>query len=831
MPQFGRADDRSVVVCTGTNIHGVDFMTGTEFWSRPPATSSPNTQWFTPAVSASAGAVVVLSAQGDLMCLDLASGEPRWAVRIPFQAMPPVILGDQIYIAEANASGNVHVFAMNDGAGAPAVSFGAGATGAIVVGNGIAFVPAGQAVTATDFGEQQAALFDAPDARIMVQADGTEFDFGKADFTVEAWICTTAGGVIVSGHPTAADSDNPQHHGFAFGITAAGELRFGVMNDSFANMFGAQTGPTAAADGAWHHVAAVRRKETVELYLDGISQAQTPVRSGAEPLDVSGKLALTFGVGFMGGVAEPDSEFRGLLREVRIWSVGLETAALQGHMKRMLTGTEPQLLGYWRLDDPDPTQIENQVPFHNFTASRQNVQSIGTILDLDDSAFPYHLAEVRKQWPFSGHWAARGADRISFAPAVSGAGTAAFTTDNEIYGVDAHDGSRLWGVPLAGNISAPVARRDAFYALDGSMQVVRIDARTGALTQVAGFDGLIAVEPSGEIRLSAPACDGRLLAAASPDGHLRVLTLASERDAAPKVVRPTRPVFAAAPGDLTLAGGVVYAVAGSRLYRFDPATQTTITAEVAGNAFVIADKTLFAVTAPGTVTAFAADTLASQRSYQLPSGHITGLDASADAALAVATADDGNVYGLSFALALRWQQTLPSGDAVGRDGAKRQGVNPPVIVGRDVLCTSQSGAVAALGVADGALHSLYFTPAPVMTSAVPSNGTVYFGCGETPPTAPMDGGLHSVVLGSSYALRLGVNEKGEPDDAPADYVQITAGGTMPLNSVDYCSVEAWVNTLRGGTVFAVAPSLELGLRPAARRCTQWRRALRLCGAR
>jgi hypothetical protein len=46
-----------------------------------------------------------------------------------------------------------------------------------------------------------------------------------------------------------------------------------------------------------------------------------------------------------------ESSFHGVIDEVRIWSVTRSRAEIQADMNRKLDGSEPGLVGYWRLDE------------------------------------------------------------------------------------------------------------------------------------------------------------------------------------------------------------------------------------------------------------------------------------------------------------------------------------------------------------------------------------------------------------------------------------------------------------------------------------------------
>jgi hypothetical protein len=102
------------------------------------------------------------------------------------------------------------------------------------------------------------------------------------------------------------------------------------------------------ADGAtdipfdtWTHVAQTYDGSVLRLYINGQLDGSTTVNQPmvAEPVD------LTFGnnpEGFPLG---------GNLDEIRLWSVARSQAGIQSTMHDALIGTEPELVGYWPLDE------------------------------------------------------------------------------------------------------------------------------------------------------------------------------------------------------------------------------------------------------------------------------------------------------------------------------------------------------------------------------------------------------------------------------------------------------------------------------------------------
>jgi subtilisin-like proprotein convertase family protein len=97
------------------------------------------------------------------------------------------------------------------------------------------------------------------------------------------------------------------------------------------------------ADGLWHHVAFTVGTNGGSLYVDGVLKA-TGVWTGPPGPPTSTE---PFRIGLYPGA----NSFEGQIDEVTVWSNALSQATIQTNMTRSLTGTEPGLVAYYRLDE------------------------------------------------------------------------------------------------------------------------------------------------------------------------------------------------------------------------------------------------------------------------------------------------------------------------------------------------------------------------------------------------------------------------------------------------------------------------------------------------
>lgn len=96
--------------------------------------------------------------------------------------------------------------------------------------------------------------------------------------------------------------------------------------------------------GTWQHFAFVvsRSGNYMRIYRNGVLEAQ---KVGMTPF-TRGNFDLTIGVGASG-----PQGFQGFLDEVRIWSRARSQREIQRDMQAVLRGSEPGLIGYWRMDE------------------------------------------------------------------------------------------------------------------------------------------------------------------------------------------------------------------------------------------------------------------------------------------------------------------------------------------------------------------------------------------------------------------------------------------------------------------------------------------------
>lgn len=169
-----------------------------------------------------------------------------------------------------------------------------------------------------------------------VVARGYRGILGQGARTVEAWVLTTKGnGTLVSwgGHSGAKSR-------WAFQIDSGGKLKVNTYS-------GRVTGTTPVADGRWHHVACTYggqgQLDEVKLYVDG----------KLDPIDAAttanSAVATAEGADVKLGIDDYNTQLKGSLCEVRIWSVERTAAQIQETMSIRIEDDQRGLEACWPL--------------------------------------------------------------------------------------------------------------------------------------------------------------------------------------------------------------------------------------------------------------------------------------------------------------------------------------------------------------------------------------------------------------------------------------------------------------------------------------------------
>ncbi|NUN69642.1 MAG: T9SS type A sorting domain-containing protein [Bacteroidetes bacterium] len=187
-------------------------------------------------------------------------------------------------------------------------------------------------------------LFDGVNDRLIAAAAAG--NFGTGDFTVEAWIKTSASSLGV----IAAKRFGNSHENFSvFAVDANGKLLMALDEDFAGTNYYGGISNAAVNDGTWHHVAFTRTGTTVSFYIDGVLDKQ---ETADGPANLVNGTALSIGAVYdnsLNGGAFTGF-FHGSMEDLRIWDRAKTQTQIADSMVIELRGTEYGLRAYYTFN-------------------------------------------------------------------------------------------------------------------------------------------------------------------------------------------------------------------------------------------------------------------------------------------------------------------------------------------------------------------------------------------------------------------------------------------------------------------------------------------------
>ncbi len=367
-------DSKRLFVYNGSSIEILD----------PSTLAAPkNVAWTSPeipakevvtgiAILAAENALILTTDKGKLIFCEYGSGKNITAFAIPGLSnpyvYPPVISGKYAYCTAKSGdekSGGIWIFDARTGdlrgyenahsapTGLPYILRDAAYFG--VNDLGASSKLESEAIRSVVFGSTPVLKRESGDAALMIPNIDPVFTrqelekknaFNAGSFTLEAWINVEAksGGEILSLSP--GKTGTTTYAGFNLSVDDQGKIHAKYLNPAAPSQFSSPKTP--AADGQWHHVAAVFSRgsdsgqQLCGLFLDG--QQLTGVT--LEPFDPQDMPAIVEERrASIGG--KSSSSFCGLMDDVRVWETNLVAAEIASRRNIKLCGNEADLLAAW----------------------------------------------------------------------------------------------------------------------------------------------------------------------------------------------------------------------------------------------------------------------------------------------------------------------------------------------------------------------------------------------------------------------------------------------------------------------------------------------------
>lgn len=214
----------------------------------------------------------------------------------------------------------------------------------------------------------QCADFETASTQYAKKTTPTGLSFTD-DFEIEFWVKLESYGSV--GHVLSRYNGT---NGWNLRVNANGSVELYGTNAAAAN-FRSVLSQQSLPLGRWVHVAAaldMSNYPTVgasnsHIYFDGVLVPANMSTAGTSPT------ALVQGTGDleMGSTNAGTATFDGKLADVRLWSAIRTTAQIRDNMNIVLTGSETNLIGYWKLNGNfnDSTSNANNLTAQNAVAA------------------------------------------------------------------------------------------------------------------------------------------------------------------------------------------------------------------------------------------------------------------------------------------------------------------------------------------------------------------------------------------------------------------------------------------------------------------------------
>ena len=165
----------------------------------------------------------------------------------------------------------------------------------------------------------------------------TAYDMGQGDFTFEAWI---EANTLQTGIPIIYGNRSTTITGFVVMLfSGVFAMRVGSFNYL--------TDLNYLYDNTCHHLAGTRLNGMLTLYLDGVVLPFAAGFGPSAPHDISDNHSIWIGL----DEPNPNTKFNGIIHEIRMWNLAKTQLEIQSSMNIYLSGSEPGLIGYWRLNE------------------------------------------------------------------------------------------------------------------------------------------------------------------------------------------------------------------------------------------------------------------------------------------------------------------------------------------------------------------------------------------------------------------------------------------------------------------------------------------------
>ncbi|MFZ9738863.1 MAG: LamG-like jellyroll fold domain-containing protein, partial [Prochlorotrichaceae cyanobacterium] len=193
---------------------------------------------------------------------------------------------------------------------------------------------------------EQVLDLDGANDYVEITNYGAMYNLAQA-FTVEAWINidefdSVWQTIVATGNQSWRLHRNNNTNKIAFTV--------GNQENEVIRTVNSQT---SFPDGQWHHLAGVYDGTNVHLYVDGVLEGSSNATIAFDVPDSNFNITIGYNPESVGINGETGRHFDGKIDEVKLWDRALTAAEIVNNLTTDLTGSEPDLVGYWDFDDSE----------------------------------------------------------------------------------------------------------------------------------------------------------------------------------------------------------------------------------------------------------------------------------------------------------------------------------------------------------------------------------------------------------------------------------------------------------------------------------------------
>lgn len=225
-------------------------------------------------------------------------------------------------------------------------------------------------------------------------------------------------------------------------------------------------------DGAWHHVAFTVGPTGAWIYRDGVPISQAPWTGTPGPTTTSESMYF----GYYPGISVPGESgyYTGEIDEISLWNTVLTPAEIQTYMNRSLSGYEPNLVGYWRLDEGAGSQTADNSGNGNtayFLGSPAWTSSTAPVGIVPPSGYSSHWTPVTTAPNQSWYGVAASADGLKLAGTVYGGGIYTSTNAGASWQITSAPTKNWFGIASSADGATLIAGNDTslYRSLDSGL--------------------------------------------------------------------------------------------------------------------------------------------------------------------------------------------------------------------------------------------------------------------------------------------------------------------------------------------------------------------------